>query len=386
VKFFRWATDRLGGRDGIVCFVSNNGFIDQTAFDGMRKHLLRDFDRIDHLDLHGNVRRNPKLSGTTHNVFGIQVGVGITLAIRKQGATARLRYYRVPEMWRKGEKLESLEKRSIEWQTLTPDSRHTWLVPDNAEEYAKFPAVTDMFDLWTLGVGTNRDSVVYDWNREKLRKRILNFIPSYNTEVHRHKADPGADWPDHIDWSEALKLNVQRGNLAKFEEGKIVPSLYRPFTRQWLYFDRILNERVYQWPKISGRFVGMPGLGNRKPFGALISDFILPRDLAFEKAQCFPLSRLKNSAVEQFRQHYSSDRITKEDVFHYLYALLHHPGYRERYAANLKHELPRIPFAPAFAAFATAGKELARLHVEYESLAPWPLVFVENKPSPIPNT
>ena len=86
VKFFRWATDRLEGRDGIVCFVSNNGFVDQIAFDGMRKHLAQDFERIDHIDLHGNVRRNPKLSGTTHNVFGIQVGVGITLAVKKKGA------------------------------------------------------------------------------------------------------------------------------------------------------------------------------------------------------------------------------------------------------------------------------------------------------------
>ena len=85
VKFFRWATDRLDGRDGIVCFVSNNSFVDQIAFDGMRKHLLQDFNRIDHIDLHGNVRQNPKLSGTTHNVFGIQVGVGITLAIKKNG-------------------------------------------------------------------------------------------------------------------------------------------------------------------------------------------------------------------------------------------------------------------------------------------------------------
>ena len=106
VKFFRWATDRLEGRDGIVCFVSNNGFLDQVAFDGMRKHLLEDFEQIDHIDLHGNVRRNPKISGTTHNVFGIQVGVGITLAVKKVGARPRLRYYRVPEMWRKREKLD----------------------------------------------------------------------------------------------------------------------------------------------------------------------------------------------------------------------------------------------------------------------------------------
>jgi predicted helicase len=88
---------------------------------------------------------------------------------------------------------------------------------------------------------------------------------------------------------------------------------------------------------------------------------------------------MKDSAVEQFRRHYADDSITKEDIFHYIYALLHHPEYRERYAANLKRELPRIPFAPDFAAFAVAGKELARLHVEYESLPPWPLQEDETK-------
>jgi predicted helicase len=114
VKFFRWASDRLEGRDGIVCFVSNNSFVDQLAFDGMRKHLAQDFERIDHIDLHGNVRRNPKLSGTTHNVFGIQVGVGVTLAVKKQGASRRLRYLRVPEMWRKGKKLDFLTEGRFE--------------------------------------------------------------------------------------------------------------------------------------------------------------------------------------------------------------------------------------------------------------------------------
>jgi predicted helicase len=109
---------------------------------------------------------------------------------------------------------------------------------------------------------------------------------------------------------------------------------------------------------------------------------ILPLDLAFEKVQCFPLSHLKDAAVVQFRQHYSNDSITKEDVFHYLYGLLHHPAYRERYAASLKRELPRIPFAPDFNAFAIAGAELARLHVEYELLEPYPLQFVEDRRVP----
>ena len=83
VKFFRWAVERLEERDGIVCFITNNSFVDQIAFDGMRKNLLQDFTKIYHTDLHGNIRENPNLSGTTHNVFGIQVGVGITVAIRK---------------------------------------------------------------------------------------------------------------------------------------------------------------------------------------------------------------------------------------------------------------------------------------------------------------
>jgi predicted helicase len=117
------------------------------------------------------------------------------------------------------------------------------------------------------------------------------------------------------------------------------------------------------------------------PFFALMSNLVcdlLPQG----GSQCFPLSHLKDSAVAQFRQHYSNDSIAKEDVFHYVYALLHHPGYRERYAANLKRELPRIPFAPDFAAFASAGKELARLHVEYESLEPWPLPEIETEGVP----
>jgi predicted helicase len=380
VKFFRWATDRLQGRDGIVCFVSNNSFVDQLAFDGMRKHLLQDFDRVDHIDLHGNVRRNSKLSGTTHNVFGIQVGVGITLAVKKKDAAKQLRYHRVPEMWRKGEKLQFLAGGEIRWQPLEPDAEHTWLVPGHADEYRGFLGLDAVFSLRSRGLQTTRDGVVYDWNRVALEKRMKEFIASYNAEVHRHHAEPEAGWPDRLKWSEGLKLSVSRGKLAKFGRERIVWALYRPFCKQWLYFDQIVNERVYQWPKISGLVIWMKA-GADWPFFALMSNLVcdlLPQG----GSQCFPLSHLKDSAVAQFRQHYSNDSIAKEDVFHYVYALLHHPGYRERYAANLKRELPRIPFAPDFAAFASAGKELARLHVEYESLEPWPLPEIETEGVP----
>lgn len=376
VKFFRWASDRLGDRDGIVCFVSNNGFVDQIAFDGMRKHLLRDFQQIDHIDLHGNVRRNPKISGTSHNVFGIQVGVGITVAVKKKGAERRLRYHRVPEMWRKREKLDFLERGQIQWQELTPDTQHTWFVPEHAAEYREFLSIQDTFDLWSLGVNTARNAVAYDWNRDLLSERIQKFIDAYNAEVYRHKANPDADWSGHVKWSEGLKLNAQRGNVAEFDTAKLVLALFRPFTKQWLYFDRILNERVYQWPKISGLVIWIK-TGSDWPFFALMSDVIcdlLPQG----GSQCFPLSHLKDTAVEQFRARYADPSINREDVFHYIYGLLHHPGYRERYAANLKRELPRIPFAPDFHAFAAAGRELARLHVDYETLGLWPLKRIEN--------
>ena len=298
VKFFRWASDRLGKRDGVVCFVSNNSFVDQLAFDGMRRHLSQDFQRIDHVDLHGNVRKNPKLSGTTHNVFGIQVGVGITIAVRRHGAAPRLRYYRVPEMWRKGQKLEFLGSGEISWQTLTSDAKHTWLVPENAEEYGSFGSITELFGLYTSGLKTNRDSVVYDWNHEQLALRVKTFVTDYNAEVHRHRADKNADWPDNLKWSETLKKAATRGELANYSKDSIVPALYRPFTFQWLYFDRALNERVYQWPSVRGLALVVSDLAWRAPaFSALATDRIADLHLcaSIDAHQCFPLSHLKDS-------------------------------------------------------------------------------------------
>jgi predicted helicase len=196
---------------------------------------------------------------------------------------------------------------------------------------------------------------------------IHKFIAAYNAEVHRHKSEPTADWPDHIDWSKSLKLNVTRGSLVKFDESKIVPALYRPFARQWLYFDRILNERTYQWPNISGPVIVTSDIGWRAPtFNSLMTNMIAEKHLCatIDAHQCFPVSHLKDSAVGRFREHYSSDAITKENVIDYIYALLHHPEYCERYAANLKLGLPRVPFARDFDAFVAAGRDLAHLHVD----------------------
>ena len=376
VKFFRWASDRLGDRDGIVCFVSNSSFVDQMAFDGFRKHAMQEFTRIDHIDLHGNVRRNPKLSGTTHNVFGIQVGVGITVAVRKKNRQARLRYHRVPEMWRKQEKLDWLAEGQVPWQTLTPDAEHTWLIPEHADEYRSFLPIEELFDLRSRGLETTRDEVVYDFNQKILADRVKAFIEVYNAEVDRYRRtkEPFSYTPT-IKWSSRLKECLARGTYAEFSQSKIKESLYRPFNKRWVFFDAVLNQRLGQWPNIDGRVIWVK-VGSAWPFFALMADCICDL-LPQSGSHCFPLSHLRDDAPAKFGLK------SKEDLFHYLHALLHHPGYRERYAQNLKRELPRIPRAPDPKAFVTAGRKLAHLHVNYESLKPYPLKEIESPGEPI---
>ncbi|HEX2620340.1 MAG TPA: type ISP restriction/modification enzyme, partial [Phototrophicaceae bacterium] len=270
-RFFRWAIDRLGGNDGIVCYVTNNSFVDQIAFDGFRKHLLNDFTRVYHLDLHGNVRQNPKLSGTTHNVFGIQVGVGITVAIRSSQHTDRkLFYHRVPELWTKTEKLDFLRHHvelqgaknilnTITWQEIKPNKKNNWLQPDDVELWESFLSIGSkeskrgkseaIFKSFSLGVSTNRDNVVFDFDKTSLSQRIINFIEIYNTEIDRYKRQTTLVRIDYfvdyskIKWSSTLKSHLQNQRFALYQPSLIRKSIYRPFTASFLYYDGTIVDR-----------------------------------------------------------------------------------------------------------------------------------------------
>jgi predicted helicase len=184
---------------------------------------------------------------------------------------------------------------------LIPDAKHTWLAPAHGDEYGELLAIKSIFAIQSLGLNTNRDEVVFDFDRTRLVDRVQRFILDYNVEVDRHRHDATATFAEHIKWSSRLKECLQRGEYAVFEEAKIRPSVYRPFTKKEVYVDSILNQRTGRWAKISGPTIAVPGPGNRKPFGVLMSDMILPLDLAFEKVQCFPLAYLKDAAVAQFR-------------------------------------------------------------------------------------
>ncbi len=170
VRFFKWASERLNGRDGVVCFVTNNSFVDQHAFDGMSKCLGEEFNHIWHLDLHGNVRKNPKLSGTTHNVFGIQVGVGITILVKNSASTERfIRYHRVPEDWRKTEKLawlaETVDVDGVEWQDLTPNAKNAWLTEGLEEDFETF-----------VPLGSKAAKASFSANHKRFLNRIRSVL------------------------------------------------------------------------------------------------------------------------------------------------------------------------------------------------------------------
>ena len=424
VKFICWATDRIGSRDGIICFITNNSFIDNIAFDGMRQHLHEIYYRIYHLDLHGNVRKNPKLSGTTHNVFGIQVGVGITILIRKSKAREKEIYYnRVPEEIRKEEKNKILRDAkdfgNIKWQKIEPDEKNVWLKGSETANYDSFlpiacKAVKEIksnikyaiFKVSSSGIKTNRDNVVYDYNRDKLISRVKELIENYNIEVDRYfrlNKPPVDDFVnyDKIKWSESLKNNLARGIYAAFSEDKIRHSIYRPFTKQYLFFDSLLNERRYQFHHIfptsesekDNLVICLSGIGSSKPFHEIITNIIPCLDL-IEKTQCFPLytynengsnkkDNITDWALKEFRAHYADKKISKKDILYYVYGLLHHPEYRTKYADCLRRELPRIPYASDFWAFSKAGKKLADIHLDYEKIEPYKLEFIEASDIPL---
>ena len=432
VKAIRWASDRIG-EEGVVAFVTNNSFLDGVAFDGMRKNLSDDFDAIYILDLGGNVEKNPKLSGTTHNVFGIRVGVSINFFIKRRdnaNSKTEIFYSRVDEFWRKEDKYRYLDSkkhcRNIEWQLIVPDLRNTWMTEGLHAEFEDFiPMGTKqaketkietegvIFQTYSNGVKTNRDEWAYNFNRNTLAENMSGMIETYNAEIDRWQRRANRD--ENVDdfivsdetkikWSGDLKVKLKRGTTTDFSQEKVRTSLYRPFTKSNLYFDRVMNNSVYVFPSIfptpetetENRAICVSGIGHNI-FRCHIANRIV--ELKFSNSsnggtQCFPFysydedgsnrrENITDWALAQLRAHYRDDTIGKWDIFHYVYGLLHHPIYRERYEADLKRDLPHLPYTPDFWEFAKAGERLGEIHVGYEEVEEYPLRFVETPDTPL---
>ena len=244
VKAIRWASDRIKD-EGIVAFVTNSGFVDGLATDGMRAHLASDFDEIYILDLGGNVRKNPKLSGTTHNVFGIQVGVSINLFVRrnvpKEKRACKISYAAAEKNWTRWQKYRWLDEvgraSNVKWATVEPDASNQWLTKGIQKDYGEFLLLGagggsegSVFDAFSNGLKTNRDAWTYNFDRIQLIANARNTIEFYNLEVDRWKRSgqeveslDGFVRHDEsrISWSRDLKQDLRRERFAEFDEGKV---------------------------------------------------------------------------------------------------------------------------------------------------------------------
>ena len=431
VKAISWASRRIG-EEGVVAFVTNNSFLDGIAFDGMRKHLAQDFDAIYIMDLGGNARKGLKVSDA--NVFGIRVGVSVNLFVKKKGdssETPRIFYYRTDDLWNKSKKFDFLNESEhvggIGWQPIQPDTRHTWLteglhaefdtfIPMGTKEArnAKTNPTNVIFKTYSLGISTNRDAWVCNFSKKTLVENMRITIETYNDQISKWErrdnrnanVDEFVIYDDKkIKWSRNLKRELKRNRTAENSDNKLRNLLYRPFTKSYLFFDKIMNDEVSHLPSIfptsetesENRVICVSGIGHDF-FRTQIAN-VIP-ELKFSSSanggtQCFPFytynedgtnrqENITDWALAEFRKHYGDETISKWDIFHYTYGILHHPEYREKYQANLKRDLPHIPFAPDFWGFANAGAQLADIHVAYESQPKYDgLKYIETPDMPI---
>ena len=421
VKGLRWASDKIGP-EGIIAFITNSSFIDGKMFDGLRQCLAEEFDILHILDLGGNIRKGQPGDS---NVFGIQVGVSINFLVKtkKHAGASQILYNDEAAALPKERTFQFLTDcahvGNVTWREIQPTARQVWLTEGLRPEFDTFiPMGTKaakatkgdvngtIFNTFSLGVITARDAWAYHFNEAELRENMTRMIEFYNAETSRweRRTDRQISVNDFVNtdrtkikWTDRLKAAVEKGTQVEFSPEKIRLSLYRPFTKSHLYFDRLMNQRVYVFPSIfptpeteqENRVICVSGLASTKPFQVLMAD-VMPNNALLQLTQCFPFytydedgtnrrENITDWALSHFRAHYADDTITKWDIFHYNYALLHHPEYRERYQVNLKHDLPHIPFAPEFWRFVKIGRQLADLHVNYEALDVMPKV-VETPP------
>ncbi len=405
-RFYRWAMDRID-KNGMISFITNNSFINGRSFDGFRKCIQDEFDYAYIIDLGGNIR---ELSGKDgiwlneeHTIFGIAAAVGISLMflIKKQSPEkipCQIFYIQPCDIRAtRIEKLEFLHSHNIEhisFENINPDKKNNWinlsvndfeeLIPIIDKDVKSGKSKQALFQLFSRGIATQRDEWVYDNSKDALGNKVKFMIDVYS----RTLSDEKYEEKNSIKWDRELNKYIDRGIDKKFSENKILTALYRPFTHQYFYFDKHFNGMTYQWFDIfnfddkSNLFIAINSLGNNKDFHCLASNTVVDLHLTGD-SQCIPLYRYSKKGerienitdwgLEQFRTNYKDKKITKENIFHYTYAVLHNPAYRKKYELNLKREFPRIPFYEDFWQWAKWGKKLMELHINYETVKPYSL-------------
>jgi len=439
IRSIRWASDRIGDA-GIIGFVTNAGFVEANTADGLRKCLVDEFSSLYVFHLRGNART----SGETRrkekdNVFGMgsRAPIAISLLVKNPKAEAhgQIHFHDIGDYLSREEKLEKIVSYGSVagipgWQHVVPDEHGDWLKQRDSS-FDQFIVLGDkksngpkIFDNYSGGVQTNRDAWVFNYSKASLIHNVSRLIEKYSSELSRFNAAypvserhtreaVAAGFLDKdatlISWSRSLRTDAIKNKPLSFNAAPITVSTYRPFTKQWMYFDRRLNEMVLQMPRLfpvpsaPNLIITFKERWNGVGQFALITNSILEQQTD-GGAQCFPLylydetaqatkddlfaepvesglrrrDAITDDGLAHFQTAYPGEQISKEDLFYYVYGILHSSDYRERFADNLSKDLPRIPAvkkAADFWAFSKSGRALAELHLNYETVEPYPLTI-----------
>ena len=431
IRAIRWASDRVKD-SGVIAFVSNGSFIDGNAADGLRKCLVDEFSKLYVYNLRGNQRTSGEQSRREGGkIFGSGSRTPVTICVLVKDPShtgeAVLHYRDIGDYLSREEKLDIIAREGsiahTEWEVIVPNEAADW-INQRDEKYDTYQPIGDrdtkgkpntpgIFQLYSRGLATSRDAWVYNFSARAVEENVRRMIEFYNSQIGVEHPDMD---PTKIAWGDGLKSLLRRKIQVGYSTTAARLSVYRPFCKQHVYFDAPLNERQYQLPKLfptpahENIAFGFTGRGATKEFSVLMVD-TLPDLESISKAQWMSLytyepvvqedggfnlnlgggevvdgytrkENITDATLAAYRGTYGDESIAKEDIFYYIYALLHHPEYREKYAADLKKMLPRIPLVKGFWEYSRAGRALAELHLGYESVEPYLLDEVASSPAP----
>ena len=431
----RWATDRIG-EQGVIAFVTNGSWIHSNVDSGVRACLVEEFSSIYILNLRGNARAFGERRRTEgENIFGsnLRAPVAITILIKNPNTIhdgCKIHYRDIGDYLTREQRLAILrETESIngfnDWRIITPDRYYDW-IQQRSEVFAQFyplgsqearigRADDAIFTLYSPGQVTGRDAYIYNFSRDACAENARQMTEDYLTVLSEMEANPefteevqARRQTPNLRWDQTLENNLRRGRTTEFDGRYIRKAAYRPFVKTNCYADPIFIGRSFQMNRIfpndfsENRLICVPGIRNRTPFSVLMTGAI-PDTHFITTCRCFPryqylppvdpsrttsefqdfdepserIDNISDTALCAFREHYRDETISKDDIFNYIYGVLHASNYREQFAYDLSRELPHIPFAPDFLAFAEAGLRLADLHLNYEVCEQYPYLRVE---------
>lgn len=440
IRGIKWATERIG-EEGVVGFITNGSFIDSNAADGLRKSLAKEFSKVYCFNLRGNQRTSGELSRQEGGkVFGSgsRTPVAITIFIKSKHrkGLADIYYHDIGDYLSREEKLKIVSNfksiKGITWSKITPNDEGDW-INHRSSEFDNFIQLGDklsenpsaIFEMYSSGIKTNRDAWCYNFSLKMMQSKMQNMIQFYNSEADRfvEASKKSAEEIDidnfinsdqtQISWNRSLKADISKNKKYLYQPVSEFIGLYRPFCKNHVYFNRNFNDMVYKMPSIfptphhQNILISITGLGVTKPFCVLASKVVTDLQV-LANGQYFPLYYFEKNedakllekneqpdkygyirrdaitkfALEEFQKKYADIKISKEDIFYYIYGFLHSPTYRTKYQNDLKKMLPRIPLLKDFWGYSKIGRQLAEIHLNYETVKPYKLDEIISEKAP----